>query len=57
MLIEHRWAVRLRDAIVQVGGFRIGDGFISPDVLVEIGVASPAEADALRALETGDGSD
>ena len=50
VLIEHRWALPLRDAIVQVGGFRISDGFISPDDLVEIGLASAAEADALRAI-------
>src|SRR5207342_377810 len=30
LLIEHHWAVPLRDAIARAGGFRISDGFISP---------------------------
>ena len=52
LLIEHHWAVPLRDAIARAGGFRISDGFISPLDLVEIGLASREEADALHALET-----
>ena len=38
VLIEHHWAVPLRDAIMRAGGFRISDGFISPLDLVEIGL-------------------
>ena len=38
LLIEHHWAVPLRDAIARAGGFRISDGFISPLDLVEIGL-------------------
>jgi len=53
VLIEHHWAVPLRDAIVRAGGFRISDGFISPLDLVEIGLVSAEEADALHAIETG----
>jgi hypothetical protein len=30
ILIEHHWAVPLRDAIARAGGFRPSDGFISP---------------------------
>ncbi len=52
ILLEHHWAVPLRDAIVRAGGFRISDGFISPLDLVEIGLASREEADTLDALET-----
>ncbi len=52
VLIEHHWAVPLRDAIARAGGFRISDGFISPLDLVEIGLASREEADTLHALET-----
>ena len=46
ILIEHHWAVPLRDAIARAGGFRIGDGFISPIDLVAIGVMSREEAEA-----------
>ena len=49
LLIEHHWAVPLRDAIARAGGFRISDGFISPFDLVGIGVmtAEDAKANAL----------
>ena len=44
ILLEHHWAVPLRDAIARAGGFRISDGFISPFDLVEIGLLSAEEA-------------
>ncbi len=53
LLIEHHWAVPLRDAIARTGGFRISDGFISPLDLIEIGLVSAEEAAELHALETG----
>ena len=40
ILIEHHWAVPLRDAIMRAGGFRISDAFISPLDLVELGLVS-----------------
>lgn len=52
VLIEHHWAVPLRDAIVRAGGFRISDGFISPLDLVDIGLVSAEEAQQLHDLET-----
>jgi uncharacterized membrane protein len=52
ILIEHHWAVPLRDAIARAGGFRIGDGFISPLDLVEIGLMEAEEAKDLHAMET-----
>ena len=44
VLLEHHWAVGLRDALVRAGGFRIGDGFISPLDLVGIGLVTAEEA-------------
>ena len=52
ILLEHHWAVPLRDAIARAGGFRISDGFISPLDLVEIGLMSDAEAKELHEMET-----
>ncbi len=52
LLIEHHWAVPLRDTVVRAGSFRISDGFISPLDLVEIGLVTAAEAEELHALET-----
>ncbi|HEU4896724.1 MAG TPA: hypothetical protein VFX88_04020 [Actinomycetota bacterium] len=53
LLIEHHWAVPLRDAIARAGGFRISDGFISPLDLVEIGLVSAEEAEALESADRG----
>lgn len=53
ILLEHHWAVGLRDAIARAGGFRISDGFISPFDLVGIGLVSAEEAEQLHALERG----
>jgi uncharacterized membrane protein len=57
ILLEHHWAVGLRDAIFRAGGFRIDDAFISPLDLVALGMVSAAEAQELhdkesRAVET-----
>ncbi len=43
ILIEHHWAVPLRDAIARAGGHRVDDGFISPLDLVEIGLLAADE--------------
>ncbi|HXY86236.1 MAG TPA: hypothetical protein VEH52_12220 [Gaiellaceae bacterium] len=52
ILLEHHWAVPLRDAIARAGGFRISDGFISPLDLIAIGLVSAEEAQELHELET-----
>ena len=52
LLIEHHWAVPLRDAIMRAGGYRVADGFISPLDLVEIGLLSAEEAHQHHAMET-----
>ena len=52
ILLEHQWAVPLRDAIARAGGFRLGDGFISPLDLIEIGLLSAEEAQELHEMET-----
>ena len=51
LLIEHHWAVPLRDAIARAGGFRLADGFISPLDLVAIGLVSAEEAAEMHARE------
>ncbi len=52
LLIEHQWAIPLRDAVARAGGFRVSDGFISPLDLIGIGLVSAAEAAELHGLET-----
>src|SRR5215204_884693 len=51
ILVEHHWAIGLRDAVARAGGSRLGDAFISPLDLVEIGLLAAHEKDA-HALET-----
>ena len=51
ILLEHQWAVPLRDAIARANGFRISDAFISPLDLIEIGLLSAEEAKDLHAME------
>ena len=52
ILLEHHWAVPLRDAIARAGGFRLSDGFISPLDLVAIGLMTAEEAKELHVMET-----
>jgi uncharacterized membrane protein len=52
ILIEHHWAVGLRDAVARAGGFRISDGFVSPIDLVAIGAMTREDADAHALVDT-----
>ena len=52
LLIEHHWAVPLRDAIVRANGFRIADAFISPLDLVAVGLLSQEHAQQHHEIET-----
>ncbi|MFI7066995.1 hypothetical protein ACIBL3_38765 [Kribbella sp. NPDC050124] len=51
LLLEHHWAVPLRDAVMRAGGFRLADEFISPMDLVGIGLLEAAEAKELHEME------
>jgi uncharacterized membrane protein len=56
ILLEHQWAVPLRNAVARAGGYRISDGFISPLDLIEVGLHTAEEAAELHALETSGAS-
>jgi uncharacterized membrane protein len=47
LLLEHRWAIPLRDAIRNVGGFPVADGWVRPEDLVLAGLMAADEAEAL----------
>ncbi|WP_236792392.1 hypothetical protein [Amycolatopsis sp. GM8] len=51
LLLEHRWAIPFRDAVVRAGGFRVSEGFISPLDLIGIGLVSAEEAKELHEQE------
>jgi uncharacterized membrane protein len=44
-LIEHRWAIGLRDAIREEGGFHLADAWIHPLDLVSIGLIEADEVE------------
>jgi uncharacterized membrane protein len=46
LLLEHRWAIPLRDALRQQGGFPIADGWVHPEDLVAVGLIAAAEESA-----------
>lgn len=51
ILLEHRWAIPLREAIARAGGFRLASEFISPLDLVAVGLASAEEAETMAATD------
>jgi uncharacterized membrane protein len=44
-LVEHRWAIGLRDKVRESGGALVAEAWIHPSDLVAIGLVSAAEAD------------
>lgn len=46
-LIEHRWAIGLRDSIREAGGFHLADSWIHPLDLVAVGLMANDEAEQL----------
>jgi hypothetical protein len=52
LLVEHRWAIPLRDALSRAGGSRLASEFVSPLDLVAFGMVSPGEARRLMADES-----
>lgn len=45
-LIEHRWAIPLRDAIIRAGGMALADEWVHPSDLVAAGLAGAGGAGA-----------
>jgi uncharacterized membrane protein len=44
-LLEHRWAIPLRDGIRRAGGFHLADAWVHPADLVGIGILAAEEAE------------
>ena len=44
-LLEHRWAIPLRESIRRAGGFHLADAWIHPADLVGIGILAAEEAE------------
>jgi hypothetical protein len=52
MLVEHRWAAGLRDAVASAGGRMVAQGFLTPDGLMLLGAELAAATEAIDAIET-----
>jgi uncharacterized membrane protein len=47
VMLEHRWAIPLRDAIRNANGYPLADGWVRPEQLVAIGMLAAEEAEEL----------
>lgn len=51
VLIEHVWARDLKGAIRDAGGFPLGEGFLTPEALTDVGTELVAISEAIEELE------
>lgn len=51
LLIEHRWAIRFKEAIRDAGGFLIASGMLTPEVLALYGAELAAAVEAANREE------
>ena len=54
LLVEHVWARDLKRAIRDAGGFPLGEGFLTPEALAEVGAELDAMSEAIEELERED---
>lgn len=52
LLLEHRWAIPLREATSRAGGHRVASEFVCPLDLVGFGMVSPGEAREMMSDES-----
>lgn len=51
LLVEHRWAAGVRDAVLEAGGRMVAQGFLTPTGVLLIGAELLATAEAIDAIE------
>jgi hypothetical protein len=51
IMIEHTWAISLRDAVRKAGGVPLAQGFVTPEALAMVGKELQAIAEAERTIE------
>lgn len=52
VLLEHRWAVPLKEALIQAGGVVIAQGMVRPEDLIAFGADLAAASDMAQQIET-----
>jgi hypothetical protein len=53
LLLEHRWAIPLRDSILAEGGIPLGDVWLHPRDMVAVGLLAAEEGARLEAQRIG----
>jgi uncharacterized membrane protein len=51
MLLEHKWAIGFRDAVLDAGGEFLLQGYLTPDTLFMVGAELEAQAEAAAAID------
>ena len=51
VVVEHLWASQLRETVREAGGRLLGQGFLTPEVVMIVGAELQARADAEAAIE------
>jgi hypothetical protein len=51
LLVEHMWAARVRETVREAGGRLLGQGFLTPEVVMVVGAELQARAEAEAAIE------
>jgi hypothetical protein len=54
LLVEHRWAARLRTLVRERGGRMVAQGLLTPEAMMLVGAELQAKADAEAAIELAD---
>ena len=54
LLLEHRWAIGFRDAVLDAGGEFLLQGYLTPDTLFMFGAELEAQAEAAAAIEAAE---
>jgi uncharacterized membrane protein len=54
LLLEHRWAIDFRDAVLDAGGEFLLQGYLTPDTLLVFGAELEAQAEAAAAIEAAE---
>ena len=52
VLFEHRWAIPLKEAVVDAGGVVVAQGMVQPETLIGIGMRERLAADDMAATQT-----
>jgi uncharacterized membrane protein len=51
LLVEHRWALKFKDAVRDAGGVPIGEGFLTPEAIAAVAPEVAAMAEAIDEVE------